>query len=738
MSTVTARIGLRWPTLGDLAYSAALPLVRRLLRSRDFHSPTGEYAQERVSALRDKLARGETAYVLGIGAGGHNSGVGLVEVSAERGIRLICNHEEERFRGLKHYDRFPELSLEVMGKQMSRLGIDGSQIHAACASWDYASWIANAWKGIVGELPGSLMLFWPAASPDRHLGSVFEAASAPRQLGKFFKTPGGVMPVIGLRHHDNHAWFSWGVSPFAKSREPVMVLVIDGSGDDGAISAYVADGSPSSSLRLLYKNDNIFDSLGLMYSALSSSQGGWPPLSSEGRYMGAAAWGDMNRLTNPYYSQLRDVFVFGGEGRINLNYSLANWQRAGCLKPYSARLQEILGPAITPERMWDPNAVLRVEDVTHAPITRERVDKAAAVQLVFEDAVFHIVQHLIRTTKSTRLVVTGGTALNCLANMLVLEQFDSGWYERNLGMKDARLHLWVPPVPGDMGVPIGAAYHFAALAGAQPGETLQHAFYCGMPPSTSEIEEALQGTSDVQFEPLGNIKDRQTLERVADLMALIVSQDGIIGLYQGAAESGPRALGHRSILANPANPNTIQTLNNLVKFREPIRPLAPMATLEAAKRWFQLDEGASDDHYNAYSYMVLTARARPEAYEAIPSVIHKDGTSRVQIVRESIDPLTHAYLKAMGRMVGAEVSVNTSLNVGAPIAQSPAQAVKTLKKSKGMHGLFMIGEDGAAFVAWHNVSIPPKDAGKKLRSWLAQWKIPSPHFSLSKREVRKW
>ena len=679
MATTTAQIGPRWNLLGKAAYSIALPVLRGLLRTRNFHSPNGSYARERIASLREKLARGETAYILGIGAGGHNSGVGLVEVSAQRGIRLICNHEEERFRGIKHFQKYPELSVEVLGEQMRQLGIDGSQIHVACASWDYAAWMAKGWQGIVAELPESLMLLHPQASPDMNVGCVFDAASAPRRLGKFFGTPGGVMPVIGLRHHGNHAAFSWGVSPFARSREPVIILVIDGQGDDGSISAYVADGGASKSLRLQYKNDNLFDSLGMMYSALSSSQGGWPPLSCEGRYMGAAAWGDMNRLTNRYYSQLRDVFVFAGDGRIHLNYALANWQRAGCVRPYTRRLEEILGPPIPLDQMWKPDAVLRVEDISHAPITKERVDKAAAVQLVFEDAVFHMVQHLIRSTRSTRLVVTGGTALNCLANMVLLEQFDAAWYERNLGMKDSRLHLWVPPVPGDAGAPIGAAYHFATLAGAQPGEPLQHAFYCGMPPSTSEIEDSLRDSSEIQYEPLGNINDRPTLERLAELMALIVSQNGIIGIYQGAAETGPRALGHRSILANPANPDTILTLNNLVKFREPIRPLAPMATLEAAKRWFHLAEGAADDDYNAYNYMVLTTRARPEAYEVIPAVIHKDGTSRVQIVRESIDPLIHSYLKAMGRMVGAEVSVNTSLNVGAPIAQTPLHAIDTLK-----------------------------------------------------------
>jgi carbamoyltransferase len=120
--------------------------------------------------------------------------------------------------------------------------------------------------------------------------------------------------------------------------------------------------------------------------------------------------------------------------------------------------------------------------------------------------------------------------------------------------------------------------------------------------------------------------------------------------------------------------------------------------------------------------MVLTARAKAEAFSAIPSVIHHDGTSRVQIVRKNADPLIHAYLKAMGRRVGVEVSVNTSLNVGAPIAQTPTQALETLQRSKGMHGLFMIAEEGDAFLAWHHIEAPPKDAGRTLNQWVAEWR----------------
>jgi carbamoyltransferase len=718
VSSRTASIGPRFRRLGTAAFMAMYPLARAAGALGRLHSPTGAYARERIASMRQQLERGETVYILGIGPGGHNAGVGLVEASRARGIRLIANHEEERFRAVKHCQRYPELSVRMLAEQMKQLGIAPGRIHAACTSWDYPYWTSKAIQSVVQELPGSLRLLTRDASPQMNAQCVLDAFTAPRRLGRQFGADGARMPVINLRHHDNHAWLSWGVSPFAKSDEPVLVLVVDGAGDVGAISAYVAD---RGSLRLLYSNDSLWDSLGMMYGILSSTQGGWPLLSSEGRYMGAAAWGDSNRLTNRYYGQLRDVFVLGSEGRIFLNRSLANWHRGGCAAPYTKRLVRIIGEPILPGGMWHPDAVLNVDNIEHAPITIDRVDKAAAVQLVFEDALFHVVQHLIRTTRSTRLVLTGGTALNCVANMRLMEQFDSAWYERNLGMRDATLHLWVPPVPGDAGVVIGAAYHFACLAGARPGASLQHAFYCGMPPTKSEIERAVATTPEIAYRVLGNVARKDECERLADLLAFIVSRDGIVGIFQGAAETGPRALGHRSILANPANTKTLERLNSLVKYRERIRPLAPMATLEAAKAWFDLLPGAGDDDYNAYNYMVLTSRAKPEAFRAIPAVIHHDGTSRVQIVREQVDPFVHAYLVAMGRRIGAEVSVNTSLNVGAPIAQTPVHALETLKRSTGMHALFMIADSGDVVLAWHDVDRGPKDGGRALRAWIAEW-----------------
>jgi carbamoyltransferase len=159
-----------------------------------------------------------------------------------------------------------------------------------------------------------------------------------------------------------------------------------------------------------------------------------------------------------------------------------------------------------------------------------------------------------------------------------------------------------------------------------------------------------------------------------------------------------------------------------VKYREAIRPLAPMMTLEAAQQFFELSDGASDDNYNAYNYMVLTARSKPEARRRTPAVIHADGTGRLQIVREHTDPLTYAYLKALGRRIGVEAAVNTSFNVAGPIAQSAVQAINTLRRSKGMDAVLMFAEEGPVFAAWHAGEGEVTAKGKRFRNWRAEWR----------------
>ena len=712
----TGRFRPQHPLLGAFGSALALPLAERFFRHKQIYRSSSRFAAKRRQELRALLARGETAYLAGIGMGGyHNSGIALVEVTPDGGARIICNNEEERFSGRKHANHWPEAALAALTEMLEGMGIGPERILAWLGTFDYPLLVSNGIRSVIEELPSSRRLLTQDPNPGFDEKKFKEGFQTPSRLGRLSGLSGGV-PVIGMPHHDNHAVFSYLVSPFAQDSQPAMIVVADGAGDCASISIYVGVNGTIWQIR---NNRSLFDSLGTFYSIISSTQGGWTVLSSEGRYMGAAAYGDRDRSTNRYYSGLRKIFRLEPGGDVYLNRSLANWHRDDMLRnPYTPELVSILGPPLAPEQMWHPDAVLRVEDVQHHPQTQERVDKAAATQMVFEDALTHIVDGCIRSTGSDRLVLTGGTALNAVANMRLLETFDEAYYERVLG-RAARLHLWVPPVPNDAGVTLGAPYAFAASAGVGSGPPLQHAFYCGRSPSLGEIQAALKGAADVEWMIAGNAAQRYGIDAIADFMAFITARDGIIGIVQGPAETGPRALGHRSILANACNPMTRELINERVKHREPIRPLAPMATLKAAQDLFWLSEGASDDNYNAYNYMVITARAKPHARRQIPAVIHVDGTARLQIVREDTDPVVHAYLKALGRRTGVEVAVNTSFNVAAPIAQTPAQALSALRRAKGMDGVFMFSDEGPVLLAW--AKQPRIGVAGRIREWLRDW-----------------
>ena len=707
------RTGPKHPRLGAAGFRAARWLAARLLGAAGFHQLGSNFANERIAFVRAQLARGETVYLAGLGPPGtHNSGVALVEVTQADGPRLIVNNEEERFSGNKHTTEYPRASIDAMVATLRSMERDIGDIAAWVTTWDYPALFGTLARSVLEEAPQGVKLLRNTEAAGFDGRRLEQMTRTPKILGKQLGLAARA-PLICMPHHDNHAWFSFAASPFADTSGPVAIAVLDGTGDRGSISLYAAE---NGAMRRLSCNDSVFDSLGAFYSVISSTQGGWTWLSSEGRYMGAAAWGDMNRATNPYYGRLKDVLDFGADGAIKLNRAMANWQCDPFEHPYKRALLELLGEPLKPDQLWNPDAVLRVEDINHRPETRDRLDKAAATQLVFEDAMIHVVDHLLRSTGANRLVLTGGVALNAIGNMRLLEHFGEEWFA-SAQQRKARLHLWVPPTPGDAGVTIGAAWLFAHLAGAPRGMPMTHAFYCGMAPSHDDIATALEA-DDIASQPIGDTSTPAGRDAIADLMAFIVGRGGVIALYQGAAETGPRALGHRSILANPCDPQARERLNERVKYREAIRPLAPMATLEAAQEYFDLLEGATDGDYNAYSYMVLTAQSKPHARDKIPAVIHADGTGRVQIVRAQDDPLTYAYLKALGRHIGVEISVNTSFNVAGPIAQTPRQAIDTLRRSKGLDVVLLVASDGAVSAAWHGAE---RDSGRFIR-WLSEWR----------------
>jgi carbamoyltransferase len=306
------RIGPRRPRLGAAGFRLALPLLEYYYRQRSIFRSTSRFAVKRFAALRAKLDRGETVYVAGIGAGTHNSGVALVEVTRDGGPKVICNNEEERFSGNKHTTQFPQMAIDALLRTMNGMGLCSERIDAWLGAFDYPAMGATLIRTVLEEAPSSLTMLRRLSATQSlyplHLG---QTASTAQRLGHQLGRSEPV-PVIAIPHHDNHAWFSFAASPMARSTGPVVVAVLDGHGDLGAISIYLCDRGRMHRLR---SNDSVFDSLGIFYSVISSSQGGWTWLSSEGRYMGATAYGDNSRQTNRFYAPIGQLFSLQPEGR---------------------------------------------------------------------------------------------------------------------------------------------------------------------------------------------------------------------------------------------------------------------------------------------------------------------------------------------------------------------------------------------------------------------------------------
>lgn len=320
------RIGPRHPWLGAAGFRLALPRFERFYRRRRIFRSTSAFARARISAIKAKIERGETAYLAGVSASGtHNSGIALVEVTRRDGPRLIFNNEEERFSAVKHTNEYPRRSIEAMQDAMARMGLAIDRIDGWFTSWDYVAFGATLIRTLLEEAPASFSMISGEPTPLFNLRDFDRGTRAARHIGRQLGLSEPVA-LIGTPHHDNHAWHSFAISPFVHSERLVMVAVLDGLGDMGAISLYVCEGGR---MRRLYSNDSVFDSLGIFYAMISSTQGGWTWLSSEGRYMGATAYGNGDRKTNPYYAALKPILSLQPEGRIALNRDLANWPRNG-------------------------------------------------------------------------------------------------------------------------------------------------------------------------------------------------------------------------------------------------------------------------------------------------------------------------------------------------------------------------------------------------------------------------
>ena len=567
-----------------------------------------------------------TAHVLGISCYYHDSAAALL-----RDGRVVAAVEQERFSRVKFDDSFPT---EAIRWCLDAAGVRPADLGAVAFYDKPVLKFERLLDNYVAVAPLGLRSFARTMPKwlHRRLWVKHEIAKA---------LPGYSGPISFPAHHVSHAAHAFYTSPFREA----AVLVVDGVGEWSTTSYGTASREPGRAGVRLIQDLRWPHSVGMFYSAFTY-YAGFKVNEGEYKLMGLSAYGTP-RFRDAMLNEVVDV---RDDGSIRLNMRYFAFTHGAVMT--SKRMADLLG--FEPRRPG-------------GPMTQDYMDVAASAQAVLEHIMLAMARHVRRETGMGDLCMGGGVALNGVANYRILRE-------------GAAKRLHIPPSPGDAGSAAGCAqYLHYAVHGGEGGspqdeekaprilgadERVAENVYVG-PAYTDEQVRAFLDSAGAAYERLGR---PGLLSRTAGLIA-----DGlVVGWFQGAAEWGPRALGSRSVLADPRRAEMKNLLNSKIKHREPFRPFAPSVLEEAAPDWFDIDIPSP--------YMLMVAPVkRPDE---IPAVTHVDGTARLQTVSRSAKPLYYDLIAEFGNTTGVPVVVNTSMNVmGEPIVNTPGQAYRMLEQT---------------------------------------------------------
>jgi carbamoyltransferase len=543
--------------------------------------------------------------------------------------QVVACAAEERFTRCKHALNLAGNTLlprRATAWCLEHAGIKASDVDAVSFYCDFqAEDLVERNRLLAPHVPASTLRRVQAVWEETFAGMVGPEAVAGQCRELLGQEPPVLIPV---RHHLAHAASAFYPSGFEES----LILTIDGSGE--IESSMLAIGGPEGITEL--DHVPLPTSLGTLYLALTVYLG-FRGLGDEFKVMGLAAYGDPGR-----HRRLFDHLVHLDDA--------GRYDTFGLIGP---DLRERLATAIGPPRRPDE------------PVTAAHADAAAGLQDVLERAVLHSLAQAKGDTGLTNLSMAGGVALNCALNGRIAR---SGLFS----------DIFVQPAASDEGGSVGAAlYAWHREKKSVPHTVMgrcEHVFF-GPAYGDPEILAALQDFTDAATW-------RRCEDPAADAATMVASGQ-VIGWFQGAMEFGPRALGHRSILADPRDPAVKDRVNEMVKHREPFRPFAPAVIEEEADNWFDMT-GLRDS-----PYMLFTVPVLPFAVDRIPAVTHHDGTARVQTVSKRVDPLFHRLIETFGKITGVPILLNTSFNVNRePIVCSPHDALRCFLGTD-IDGLFL-------------------------------------------------
>jgi carbamoyltransferase len=563
--------------------------------------------------------------LLGINAYHANASAALV-----RDGQLVAAAEEERFNRVKYAAGFPARAIAYCLRAAG----------ATLRDLDHIAVPRDPWARLGTKLAYAVRMPQFALERARVL---VRFAGLRAELARAFDTDPSVLRARFHRveHHKAHLASSFFVSPFDRA----AVLSADGLGDFASTMWGAGAGA-----RLGVDGAIAFPhSLGMYYTAVTQYLG-FRKFGDEYKVMGLAAYGEP-----AYLDEFRRILHAPGglAFRLGLDYFIhqrdgadMTWRESDrtpvLARLFSRFLEERLGPA-------------RGEG---EPLDQRHRDIAASLQARLEEVYFELLKTLAARTAEKALCLAGGVAFNCVANGKIFD-------------RTPFTEVYVQPAAGDAGLAVGAAFYVYHQILGQPRRFVMEHAYWGPEFSPAEIREALEPSPAVRGgyrvrALAGDALLRATAERLA--------AGNIVGWFQGRMEWGPRALGNRSIVADPRRAEMKDVLNARIKHREPFRPFAPSVLEEAAGDFFERSDPSP--------YMLLAYRVRPEQRHAIPAPTHVDGTGRLQTVSRRTNPLYWGLLNEFGKLTGVPVLLNTSFNENEPIVCTPAEALDCFLRTK--------------------------------------------------------
>ncbi|WP_293312272.1 carbamoyltransferase family protein [Pedobacter sp. UBA5917] len=560
-------------------------------------------------------------YILGLNAY-HGDSSACIYKDGE----IIAASEEERFRRIKHWAGFPSKAIEFC---LTEAGITINEVDYIAVSRDPK---ANFSKKIFTALKNRLSL----KNMINRAQNLKKANSIENEICNHFHLSPATLKakVVQVEHHRSHLASAFFASPF----EEAAILSIDGFGDFSSTMLATGKGNQIKVLDTV----SYPHSLGIFYTTLTQFLG-FPHYGDEYKVMGLAPYG-----TPRYVDLIRKLILLKDNGLFELDLKYFNHPKNGVNMAWENGIPGM-------DSLYTENLTTLLENPRqqHEELSQYHKDLAASVQQVTEEVIFHILNHLHQKTGLKRICIAGGVAQNSVAN-------------GKIKLNTPFMQIYIPPAGHDAGTAIGAALWVWNQLEKKPRTTPMFHGYLGSKFDNAYIENMLKEKNIQYLKP----EQKDFFNEVTNCLI----DEGVVGWFQGRAEFGPRALGHRSILADPRNTKAKELLNAKIKRRESFRPFAPSILSEFVGEYFeQVDD---------VPFMEKVFKIKAEKRYEIPAVTHLDGTGRLQTVHHHTDEKYYQLIKSFGEKTGTPILLNTSFNENEPIVNTPEEALNCFLRTK--------------------------------------------------------